>query len=106
MSVVYLAANVEVVGLYPGILMLCCYYIQTYIKKIFDHLFLLAYTQWQCILSYDNSTAMYKFLKNLAGFEPGIFCFVGGRDDHYTTPPGHIHTYKQSEQELASVEVW
>jgi hypothetical protein len=23
------------------------------------------YTQWQCILSYDNSTAMYKFLKTL-----------------------------------------
>jgi hypothetical protein len=35
---------------------------------------------------------MYKFLKRpytLAGFEPGIFCSVGGRDDHYTTPPGH-----------------
>jgi hypothetical protein len=35
---------------------------------------------------------MYKFLKNLtytlAGFEPGIFCSVGGRDDHYATPPG------------------
>jgi hypothetical protein len=39
-------------------------------------------------LSYDDSTAMYKFLKNLAGFELGIFCSVGGRDDHYTTPPG------------------
>jgi hypothetical protein len=23
-----------------------------------------------------------------AGFEPGIFCSVGGRDDHYATPPG------------------
>jgi hypothetical protein len=35
---------------------------------------------------------MYKFLKKpytLAGFEPGIFCSVGGRDDHYATPPGH-----------------
>jgi hypothetical protein len=24
----------------------------------------------------------------LAGFEPWIFCSVGGRDDHYATPPG------------------
>jgi hypothetical protein len=43
------------------------------------------------MLSYDNSTAMYKFVKNtftLAGFEPGIFCSLGGRDDHYTTSPG------------------
>jgi hypothetical protein len=33
------------------------------------------------MLSYDNSTAMYKFLKpyTLAGFEHGIFCFAGGR---------------------------
>jgi hypothetical protein len=31
---------------------------------------------------------MYKFQKpyTLAGFEPGIFCSVGGRDDHYATP--------------------
>jgi hypothetical protein len=28
-------------------------------------LFFLKYTQWQCFLSYDNSTAMYKFLKTL-----------------------------------------
>jgi hypothetical protein len=43
---------------------------------------------------------MYKFLKKpytLAGFKPGIFCSVGGRDDHYTTPPGlHICTYVRS----------
>jgi hypothetical protein len=32
---------------------------------------------------------MYKGLKTLAGFEPGIFCSGGGRDDHYATPPGH-----------------
>jgi hypothetical protein len=25
----------------------------------------------------------------LAGFEPGILCSGGGRDDHYATPPGH-----------------
>jgi hypothetical protein len=45
----------------------------------------------KCILSFDNSTAMYKDLKNLTlgGFEPGFFCFVGGRDDQYATPPGH-----------------
>jgi hypothetical protein len=33
---------------------------------------------------------MYKFLKKpytLAGFEPGIFCSVGERDDKYATPP-------------------
>jgi hypothetical protein len=32
---------------------------------------------------------MYKFLKTMAGFELGIFCSVGGRDDHYAAPPGH-----------------
>jgi hypothetical protein len=50
----------------------------------------LKYTQWQCILSYDDSTAMYKFLKKsftLAGIEPVIFCSIVGRDDHYATPP-------------------
>jgi hypothetical protein len=26
-------------------------------------------------------------LITLAGFEPGIFCSVGGRDDHRYTPP-------------------
>jgi hypothetical protein len=26
-----------------------------------------------------------------AGFEPVIFCSVGERDDHYTTPPGQCH---------------
>jgi hypothetical protein len=51
--------------------------------------------------SYDNSTAVYKFLKTytLAGFEPGIYCSVGGRDDHYVchaarayaTQPGQFH---------------
>jgi hypothetical protein len=27
--------------------------------------FFLKYTQWQCIVSYDNKTEMYKFLKIL-----------------------------------------
>jgi hypothetical protein len=34
---------------------------------------------------------MFKLLKKtytLAGFEPGIFCSVGGHVDHYTAPPG------------------
>jgi hypothetical protein len=33
----------------------------------------------------------------LAGFEPGIFCFVGGREDNYATLQGHLnrkHTLK------------
>jgi hypothetical protein len=29
----------------------------------------------------------------LAGFEPGIVCSVGGRDDHYATPPGVRTSY-------------
>jgi hypothetical protein len=29
---------------------------------------------------------MYKDLKTQAGFKPGIFCSVGGRDDQYATP--------------------
>jgi hypothetical protein len=37
-------------------------------------------TALQCI----NSKRPY----TLTGFEPGIFCSVGGRDDHYTTPQG------------------
>jgi hypothetical protein len=45
-------------------------------------------------LATKNSTAMFKVLKTLhpGGFEPTIFCSVGGDDDHYeckyTTPPG------------------
>jgi hypothetical protein len=48
-------------------------------------IYFLKYSQWQCKLSFDNSTAMYK---DLAGFEPGIFCSGGGRDDQFATPPG------------------
>jgi hypothetical protein len=39
-----------------------------FLNKIFLHLFfsfLSLYTQWQCILSYENITAMYRFLKTL-----------------------------------------
>jgi hypothetical protein len=45
------------------------------------------FTQWQCIYFY-NSTAKYQDLNKFhpAGFEPGIFCSGGGRDDHYATP--------------------
>jgi hypothetical protein len=66
-----------------------------YVGSAVSHFFpknfnFLNYTQWQCILSYGNSTAMYKVLKTLhpGGFEPGNFCSVGGRNDHYATPPG------------------
>jgi hypothetical protein len=34
---------------------------------------------------------MYKYQKKtytLAGFEPGLFCSGGGRDDNYASPPG------------------
>jgi hypothetical protein len=36
---------------------------------------------------------VYKTLKpyTLAGFEPGLFCSVGGRDGHYATSPGQIY---------------
>jgi hypothetical protein len=58
-------------------------------KKRFKAFIFLEYTQWQCILSFDNSIAMYQDLKTktytLAGFEPGIFCSGGGHD---ATPPG------------------
>jgi hypothetical protein len=37
-------------------------YLTSFFKKNF---IFLVYTQWQCILSYDNSTAMFKFLKTL-----------------------------------------
>jgi hypothetical protein len=33
-------------------------------------------------LQFINSYKPY----TLAGIEPGIFCSVGGRDDHYATP--------------------
>jgi hypothetical protein len=36
-------------------------------------------TALQCV----NSKKPY----TQAGFEPGIICSVGGRDDHYATPP-------------------
>jgi hypothetical protein len=28
------------------------------------------------------------------GFEPGIFCSGGGRDDHYAPPPGHYIKFR------------
>jgi hypothetical protein len=37
-------------------------------------------TTLQCTTSWQPHT--------LAGFELGIFCFAGGRDDHYATPSG------------------
>jgi hypothetical protein len=42
-----------------------------------------------------HTTTALQFLKTkkyytLAGFEPGIFCSVGGPDDHYATTPGHL----------------
>jgi hypothetical protein len=43
---------------------------------IFNHFFL-KYTQWQCILSYDNRTAMYKFQKTLhpGGIQTRVLLF-------------------------------
>jgi hypothetical protein len=37
-------------------------------------------TALKCINSFEKTYT-------LAGFERGIFCSVGGCDDHYTTPP-------------------
>jgi hypothetical protein len=31
----------------------------------------------------------------LAVFEPGTFCYGGGSDDHYATPPGREYKYIQ-----------
>jgi hypothetical protein len=36
---------------------------------------------------------MYKFVKTLTPWwdsNPGIFCSVGGRDNHFATPPGRL----------------
>jgi hypothetical protein len=45
---------------------------------------------------------MYEYLKTLhpAGFEPGIFCSGGGRDNHNATPPGleHVHISQLHEE--------
>jgi hypothetical protein len=43
-------------------------------------------TALQCV----NSLKPY----TLAGFKPGIFCSVGGRDDHYATPPVYVSLYE------------
>jgi hypothetical protein len=54
-----------------------------------NHLFFLKFTQWQCVLSYDNSTAMYKFLKNLTPWRdsnPGSSVL---KVDAMTTIPRH-----------------
>jgi hypothetical protein len=37
--------------------------------------------------SFHNSCNVGIQTYTLAGFEPGIFCSVGGRNDHYATPP-------------------
>jgi hypothetical protein len=62
----------------------------------FKRFIFLKYAQLQCILSYDSSTGMHKFLikpYTLAGFEPGMLCSVGGRDDHCATPPWLAHKF-------------
>jgi hypothetical protein len=72
----------------------------------FEAFILHKWTQWQCTLRFDNSTAIYVHIKTLkpyalAGFEPGIFCSVGGRDNHYATLPGKVafvHMYVLCEQ--------
>jgi hypothetical protein len=45
-----------------------------------DNAYSVMTTALQCINSLKPFT--------LAGFEPGIFCSLGGCDDYYTTPPG------------------
>jgi hypothetical protein len=63
-----------------------------FFKYIFLSIYFLKYTQWQCILSYDNSTAMYKFLKNLTPWvdsNPGSSVLqAGAMTTMYATPPG------------------
>jgi hypothetical protein len=61
-----------------------CFSVNFFLKL---SIYFFKYTQWQRILSNSNITAVYKPF-TLARFEPGIFCSVGGRDDHYATPPG------------------
>jgi hypothetical protein len=59
--------------------------INSFLKTLFGRIYCFKYTQRQCISSFDSSTAMNKDLKKpyiLVGFEPGIFCSGGGRDDH------------------------
>jgi hypothetical protein len=60
------------------------------LKKDFSSIYFSQVQTMTMPLSYDNSTAIFTFLKpyNLAGFELRIFCSVCGRDDHYATPPG------------------
>jgi hypothetical protein len=60
-------------------------------KNIFKAIIFLKCTQWQRILSFDNSTAMFQDLKTLhpGGIQNRVFCSGGGRDVHYATPPLH-----------------
>jgi hypothetical protein len=57
-----------------------------WLLKILESFVFIKYTQWQCILRFAKSTAIYKDLKpyTLEGFEPGIFWSGCGRDDHYS----------------------
>jgi hypothetical protein len=55
-----------------------------YLKNIFKHSIFLKHTMAMHI-KFWHSTAMYISTPKtytLAGFEPGIFCSLGGRDDH------------------------
>jgi hypothetical protein len=67
-----------------------CSFLQIFLKHLF---FSSTHNDTQCALSHDTSTSMYIIsLKShtMAGFEPGIFFSVGGRDGHYATPPGYF----------------
>jgi hypothetical protein len=66
------------------------YHGNVFFKYFFNAFIFHKHTQWQCTLSFDKSTTMYKDLKpyTLVRFEPGVFWSWGGHDDHYATPPG------------------
>jgi hypothetical protein len=53
---------------------------------IFWALIFLKYTQWQCILSYDNSTAMYKFQKNLTPWRESCMSSLFWQSSHSGSP--------------------
>jgi hypothetical protein len=76
-------------------------------KYFLEAFIFLKYTQWKCILSFDNSTAMYKDLKpyTLAGFEPGT-CSGGGRADHSATTPGKLSVPWRSPLALSFQPFW
>jgi hypothetical protein len=67
-------------------------YRDRFYESFFEALIFLKYAQWKCVWQQHCNVCIKAWKPyNLAGFEPGIFCSVGERDDFYDMPAGRFY---------------